>query len=539
MALDSTRGYMFFARWGDSGAAIEKANLDGSNRTVIISQKIYNPRVVSLDLAMQQIYWSDSSLNYIQRVNYDGKNRQSLHQTIHFISLLPSNDAFTFSVFENNIFLASSVTGNMTIIDKYVSGENILIENSINQLSIHIFHRQKQPEIAHPCRDNNGGCEHICVPAWNKNIAVVQCLCVPGYTLKSKTQCVYNEISPIVLYAREISPAIRGISTLQDSSSVEQDHRDSIVPITNVGWPITFDYNVKDQLVYFGNKDPKHDYFRIESQRLDGFNRQLIIDKLIDVSSVAYDWMGHNIYWTNTVSNKITALSLFNTTMKKDIIIKNINHPMSLVLDPKYGMMYWSTWASSNNKIEQAWMDGSHRNVLVDSTSSKMRWPTGLTIDHSQRKIYWCDSLHPVIESINLDGTNRQPIFKIMNHNFHPMSLTYNNFILYWTDQQHGNIQRVHLNNTSVLEIIVSRKPSLYNLKVFDFNTQSDTNLCTNFSCPGICIYTPKKPVCTCGDGFSLNASGTKCIPQLNYIVPSDCPLGNFEHYIFFFRLTI
>lgn len=44
--------------------------------------------------------------------------------------------------------------------------------------------------VAHPCKNNNGNCEHICIPSWKKNIASAHCICKPGYQLKGRGKCV-------------------------------------------------------------------------------------------------------------------------------------------------------------------------------------------------------------------------------------------------------------------------------------------------------------------------------------------------------------
>ena len=71
--------------------------------------------------------------------------------------------------------------------------------------------------------------------------------------------------------------------------------------------------------------------------------------------------------------------------------------------------MYWSDWSESSNlrvggKIEKAWMNGKERSVFV---SQNTVWPNGLTIDYSDKVLYWCDASLHRIERISLDGTNR------------------------------------------------------------------------------------------------------------------------------------
>lgn len=71
-------------------------------------------------------------------------------------------------------------------------------------------------------------------------------------------------------------------------------------------------------------------------------------------------------------------------------------------------MMYWTDWGRKP-RIESAWMDGQHREVLVNEED--LGWPTGLAVDYvNGNRIYWCDSKENIIESMKPDGTDRKII---------------------------------------------------------------------------------------------------------------------------------
>lgn len=52
-------------------------------------------------------------------------------------------------------------------------------------------------------------------------------------------------------------------------------------------------------------------------------------------------------------------------------------------------------------------MDGSHRTKIV---SDGVIWPNGLTLDYTAARLYWADAKYHVIESVNLDGSNRKKV---------------------------------------------------------------------------------------------------------------------------------
>ena len=52
--------------------------MNGSNRRVIIRRNIHWPNGLTIDYSAQKIYWTDASLFYIDKANYDGSDRQSI-----------------------------------------------------------------------------------------------------------------------------------------------------------------------------------------------------------------------------------------------------------------------------------------------------------------------------------------------------------------------------------------------------------------------------------------------------------------------------
>lgn len=68
---------MYWTDWG-SVAKIEKASMDGRNRTVIHDTALTWPNALTLDYQRQVLYWADASLDKIESSNVDGTNRRLL-----------------------------------------------------------------------------------------------------------------------------------------------------------------------------------------------------------------------------------------------------------------------------------------------------------------------------------------------------------------------------------------------------------------------------------------------------------------------------
>ena len=82
-------------------------------------------------------------------------------------------------------------------------------------------------------------------------------------------------------------------------------------------------------------------------------------------------------------------------------------------------------------------MDGdlSTRVVLHNLTGG---WPNGISIDFTIWRIFWADARLKVIESSNLDGSDRRKVVYLPAQ--HPFSVTVFEDFIYWSDWQSDGI---------------------------------------------------------------------------------------------------
>lgn len=79
IALDPAMGKVFFTDYGQT-PKVERCDMDGQNRTKLVDSKIVFPNGITLDLANKLVYWTDAYLDYIEVVDYEGKNRHTIIQ---------------------------------------------------------------------------------------------------------------------------------------------------------------------------------------------------------------------------------------------------------------------------------------------------------------------------------------------------------------------------------------------------------------------------------------------------------------------------
>lgn len=68
--------YLYWSDWGDN-PHIGRIGMDGTNRSVIVEDKITWPNGLTLDFVNDRIYWADAREDYIAFASLDGTSRHT------------------------------------------------------------------------------------------------------------------------------------------------------------------------------------------------------------------------------------------------------------------------------------------------------------------------------------------------------------------------------------------------------------------------------------------------------------------------------
>ncbi|XP_078354454.1 low-density lipoprotein receptor-like [Oculina patagonica] len=141
--------------------------------------------------------------------------------------------------------------------------------------------------------------------------------------------------------------------------------------------------------------------------------RLLLLRKYIKVvaegvqspEGLAVDWINKKLYWTDAGAKVIEAAD-FNGRHRLALITTELTNPRAIIVHPTAGYMFWSD-LGNQAKIEKCAMNGNStsRQVLVNRD---IVWPTGLTIDYSDERIWWVDARLGTVESTDLNGRDRK-----------------------------------------------------------------------------------------------------------------------------------
>uniref|UniRef100_A0A8C3UGF2 EGF-like domain-containing protein n=1 Tax=Catharus ustulatus TaxID=91951 RepID=A0A8C3UGF2_CATUS len=113
---------MFWTNWNEQHPSIMRATLSGANVLIIIDQDIRTPNGLAIDHKAEKIYFSDATLDKIERCEYDGSNRHS--EPVH---------PFGLAVYGDYIFWTDWVRRAVQRANKYVGTDMKLLRVDIPQ----------------------------------------------------------------------------------------------------------------------------------------------------------------------------------------------------------------------------------------------------------------------------------------------------------------------------------------------------------------------------------------------------------------------
>ncbi|XP_062845365.1 low-density lipoprotein receptor-related protein 1B-like [Trichomycterus rosablanca] len=509
IALDPEVGKLFFTDYGN-GAKVERCSLDGSDRSRIVKIGTEQPAALTLDLVKKLVYWADDSLGFIAVVDYDGRQRQIITQG-NSVSHLHG-----LALFEDFLYATCSEPSrsseNVLRINRFNSSDTQTLFKLKSLRDVRVYHRLAQPTVkTHACafdeHGRRGGCSHVCL--LRNSYQTRTCRCRTGYLLLNDGRsCKKLKDAPFVFYGKGRPGAVHGFE--MDAQSRDEQ----MIQIEALRSPGALDYHAASGYIYFADTADA----LIGRQKVDGTGRETLIkDGLYNVEGISLDWLGNNLYWISSGHRSSISVMCVERGMesRKTLLDRGMLHPRAIVVDPIGGWMYWTDWMedkmnNSRGRIEKAWMDGSHRQILV---SSGILWPNGLTLDHSSSTLYWCDAFYKRIEKIHFNGTHRTVLYdgKELNH---PFSISHYQNYIFWTDYTNASIYRLDLLSGDAT-LVRQETPPLFGLQVYDPQKQQGNNACVldrgGCSLSALCLAVPGGHVCACSDNQHLLQDNLTC----------------------------
>ncbi|MBN3296498.1 LRP2 protein, partial [Amia calva] len=478
VAVSPRQRYIF---WADSGQMpkIERALMNGKNRTVLVSQTLSKPRGLTVDYTNDFLYWTDYALDMISCVKYDGTQ----HQIVRYGSRYPA--PYSISIFGNYMIWVDRNLRKVLQANKSPGNTDApeVIRDSISDLTdVTVFDAHVQPLAANmvafnPCLEDNGRCQQLCFAM--PEAQQPQCGCAHGSLLSNGVSCGYG-MDEFLVYTTEYS-----------LNSALSNNKQMIGPIKS--FRAHLELKPEDPVAL----------------QVQEFNPLLTITiDLDDPEGLAYDWLHKRLYFSDYYNKSIQAMGLDGQNRS---YIAHVPQPRSLTLDPCYGYMYWTDWESPA-KIERATMAGGFRVPIINSSLAQ---PTGLSLDYEERLLYWVDAYLGKIERSSLTGDNREVIVSNLEK---PYAMSLYQQHIFWTDWNTRSIYRANKDDGS--EVTVMHQELQYQPNDIRVVTPAKQENCSsscqqfNGGCSHICVPGPSGPECQCPSQgrWYLTNNGKDCI---------------------------
>ncbi|XP_072033366.1 low-density lipoprotein receptor-related protein 2-like [Amphiura filiformis] len=541
LALDPTEGYLFFSDWGntrdeDNPVRIERAYMDGSNRLDLVTEKLYWPSGISVDIPSKRIYWVDSKLDRLETITYDGQFRQTI---LYGGSNIPSPHSL--AVFESNVYFTDwtklavlrtnrfDLTPDLTEMDS---------STNIKPNGIRVVHSSLQPTVSNPCGSDNGGCTHLCIVSHRTDNSGLgyQCMCPFGYQLQ------YDGINCVKLDSFLIVTTpywIRGIPV------DPRNPTDGIDPVIGGAgfrlYDVASDSNGEDIFYTSRGRGGAGRYtgsgsFNITSRKTDGTGlKSLYTDMTSGPGGVAYDWLSKNLYWSDIIRNQISVIRIgdeYDSTNTQAKVVVSLITPRSVAVAPLDGYMFWVD-TPDPSKIERAWLDGTNRQIII---TAELDSYLTLTVDNPGRQLFWTQSSRlRRIERCDFDGNNRQQL--AIQSLGTPFGITVFQNYTYYSDMRDGRIYRVNkITGGQKRPIYQWTSSSTYyglRLKYYSADLQTGENACNrldrNGECSHFCFGAPNARTCGCPDGMRLRNDQKNCENDPTYVEEPPCRSWHFQ----------
>jgi low density lipoprotein receptor-related protein 5/6 len=168
IAVHSRKSLLFFVNMAPP-VRIERCNLDGTDRKIIISTSVLNPTDLAVDATTNTIYWTDSDLKRVESSDLNGAGRRVL-ATDGII------EPVALAVRGGHVYWADrGGQGTIARVDKATGGDPNVVKTGVKHLSSLVSVSPLDEQFENPCLEAK--CSHLCLVT---ETSEAKCACPEG-----------------------------------------------------------------------------------------------------------------------------------------------------------------------------------------------------------------------------------------------------------------------------------------------------------------------------------------------------------------------
>nr|CAD7457230.1 unnamed protein product [Timema tahoe] len=499
--------YMYWSDWGDMGR-IERAAMDGSRRTVLIS-KLGRANGLTIDYVQRRLYWTEITSPAIESADLDGGRRvQVVTQGIE--------KPYGLTQYQDYIYWTDWKTGNIECANKTTGCNRTRIHAQLEYITdILVFHNSRQSGW-NQCAVGNGGCSHLCLAlpspggsganshgaTPNRQSYTHRCGCPTHYILAGDNVTCLAPRSFLLLSQKN------SLSRLVPDTA---DCPDIVLPVQGLKNVRAVEFDPVSQFLYWVDGRAQsikrvYDNGTHAGPLVPGGNHHPY--------DLAVDPYGRFLYWTCAIADTINVTRLDNGSSVGVVFAKAEGEkPRNIALHPEKGLMFW-TDVGSNPRILRALMDGQKRIVIA----SDLDMFAALAVDRVDDLLFWAHMKK--LETSDLFGKGRRVLARTQLVT--ETSLAVHGDHLYWLDRDQQHIERVNKRSGGGRQIVLARIAQLTHLVAVNFPSKQmlSNHGCSLENhvggCSHLCHTTPSNSttvpaVCSCPVGMILHENRRTC----------------------------
>ncbi|CAL1530382.1 unnamed protein product [Lymnaea stagnalis] len=172
IVLDINRGVIYWTDWNRNRPQIEKINMDGTDRKVLVSDGLQLPNGLSFDPFSQTLCWGDAGTQSIECIRSDGAGRRVVYAKATY--------PFDITVLNNIIYWTDWQRKDVPNINQSGGEVNEPLQQAIGgngRLYGITAVKDQCPRARNSCGLNDGGCKFLCLASQNRGRT---CACPDG-----------------------------------------------------------------------------------------------------------------------------------------------------------------------------------------------------------------------------------------------------------------------------------------------------------------------------------------------------------------------
>nr|XP_045618924.1 low-density lipoprotein receptor-related protein 1-like isoform X2 [Procambarus clarkii] len=501
--LDMRNRYMY---WSDvESSLIEKAGMDGSRQTVLVSKGITWPNAIALDQPAGRLYWLDAREDAAYSIRTDGTDRKQLvDAAVNHPYALGVWNQYLYWTDWNHDHIRSCLKRNGKHVETVLKGST-----EHDYFGLVVFHPDMLNQGTNPCRDHP--CSSLCLLSPTSASEYI-CAC-PSYTMKlgsDKRTCVEEEDLTATLVATDdkiykINHQVYGRNTLSPWRHDLKFHT-----IGSLDYEPTLGMVVVSDLY-------KEMIYGIS----DGVTAVLVNNS--KAVGLAVDWLRGNLYWLNGKMGVEMGRLRQRSLEHRTLLVSKLSFPSDIAVAPVLGYIFISG-STYDKYIMRCGLDGSNCNKII---ATDLNTPVSLAFDRDPmiERLYWCDYGRGTVESVEADGSKRILVAPSMNPDFgSPVDIIATSLNLMWSVEKSVVIfsaAKVNAENKKFVSLDLDQAPARgLRMTEIGWKPQASINAesygCrhNNGNCTHLCAGNEAvDKVCLCESGHDLASDKVTCNP--------------------------